>query len=455
MTNPRQIHLATFIYPFAQRSSWRHPDVQADMALDIDYYRAVTKVSEDAKFDAVFLADSYSGDYPIAHPEARARLPGVSVFEPLSLMSVLSAHSEKIGLIYTAGTTYEEPYMVARALASLDHLSKGRAGWNLVTTKNPKTSANFGKDEHMLHGERYRRAAEFLDVVKGLWDSFEDDAFVLDKEAGIYFDIEKSHTLDHQGEFFSVAGPLRIARPPQGHPVVSQAGSSESGRDLGARTADIIFTAHQTLEDGQDFYRDVKQRAAAAGRDPSEVLILPGASVIWGETDEIAWQRHEEMQALIHPDVGLRTLESICGVDLSGYPLDGPLPDLPETNESKSQQQVAVNLARREGLTIRQLYLRVANSYRHHVIVGSTRTIADDLEQWFTEGAADGFVLFAPYMLKGFTEFATHVVPELQRRGLFRKEYEGSTLREHLGLARPANRYATQAASTARLARAG
>lgn len=438
-TSARQIHLATFLFTGALASSWRHPAVQADNALDLEYYKKVLAVSEQAKFDAVFMADSNGGFAP--DKAVTQRLPGVSVFDPLTLMSVLSAFSSKIGLIYTADTSYTEPYIVARQLASLDHLSGGRAGWNLVTTKNPEVAFNFSRDAQLAHAKRYERASEFIDVVKGLWDSFEDDAFVHDQQQAQYYDPAKLHTLNHQGEHFSVRGPLNIARPVQGHPVISQAGASEPGKLLGARTADIIFTASQTLAEAQAFYRDIKHKAEGFGRDPETVKVLPGASIIWGASAQEAEDKHQQIQALVHPEVGLNTLESICGVDLSQYPLDGPFPELPETNQSKSQQKIAIDIARRENLSIRQLYLKVANSYRHHTVVGDTRTIADDLEQWFVERGADGFVLFSPLLLQGFEEFATHVVPELQKRGLFRKHYSGNTLREHLGLDRPHNHF--------------
>jgi N-acetyl-S-(2-succino)cysteine monooxygenase len=443
MAHPqRQLKLGAFLYPTGHHvAAWRHPRAQADAGVNVAHYAEVARKAEAAKFDLVFLADSAGvrgNDLPAL---SRTATRYVAQFEPLTLLSALSAVTERIGLVATASTTYNEPFHIARKFASLDHLSGGRAGWNLVTSSNEAEAHNFSRDAHPAHADRYERAREFADVVRGLWDTWEDDAFPRDKDSGIYFEPEKLHILDHKGKHFQVRGPLNVARSPQGHPVVVQAGASDAGKELAAETAEVIFTATPTLAEAQAFYSDVKGRLARYGREPDDLKILPGVFPVVGRTEAEAQEKFEELQALIHPVVGLSLLSGLsAGVDLSAYPLDGPLPELPATNASKSRQQLVVDLARREGLTIRQLYLRVAGARGHWQVVGTPEQIVDQLEDRFVNGGADGFNIMPPYLPGGLDDFIELVIPELRRRGLFRTEYEGRTLRENLGLKRPAHR---------------
>jgi FMN-dependent oxidoreductase (nitrilotriacetate monooxygenase family) len=348
--------------------------------------------------------------------------------------------TEHLGLIATASTTFEPPYLIARRFASLDHISGGRAGWNLVTTSNPDAALNFGLTEHMEHGERYRRAREFFDVVTGLWDSWAEDAFVRDVEGGIYFDPERLHVLDHKGEFLSVRGPLNIARPVQGWPVIVQAGASDAGRQLAAETAEMIFASGGRLADAQAYYADVKGRAARFGRDPDHVKILPGCLVVVGDTVEEAKKKRALLDSLVHPDSGIASLSIALGCDASNFELDAPLPDIPETNASKSGRERVIARARRDNLTVREL-ARMAGSYGGLSMVGTPQTIAAEMEEWLYAGGCDGFNIMFPSVPGGLDDFVDRVVPELQRRGLFRREYEGRTLRENLGLPRPENRF--------------
>ncbi|HZZ12922.1 MAG TPA: LLM class flavin-dependent oxidoreductase [Paraburkholderia sp.] len=447
----RQIKLGAFLMETGHHiAAWRHPDAHAGGGLDFAHYAEVAQIAERARFDTIFFADSVSvrdTNLPSLSRTARA-----DHFEPLTLLSALSVVTKNIGLIATVSTTFNEPYHLARKFASLDHLSGGRSGWNLVTSSTESEALNFSFERHPEHAVRYERAREFYDVVAGLWDSWEDDAFLRDKESGVYFDPDKLHVLDHQGKHFSVRGPLNVARSPQGWPVVVQAGASEAGRELAAQTAEVIFVAHQTLEEAQSFYRDVKGRLAKYGRAPDHLKIMPGIFPVVGRTQEEAEAKFAALQDLIHPTVGLSLLSNMSGgVDLSQYPVDGPLPELPETNGGKSRQRLLFDLARRENLTIRDLYLRIAGARGHQQVVGTPTSIADQLQQWFEEEGADGFNIMSPWLPGGLSEFADLVVPELQRRGLFRTEYEGRTLRENLGLPRPANRYAdgTQQAAAA------
>jgi N-acetyl-S-(2-succino)cysteine monooxygenase len=419
-------------------AAWRHPQAQADGGVNLRHYAAIARTAERAGFDMMFLADSAA--VWDASPEALSRMARADHFEPLTLLSAIAAVTERIGLVATVTTTYNEPYHVARKFASLDLLSGGRSGWNLVTSANEAEAYNFGRDQHVLHADRYDRAREFAEVVTGLWDSWEDDAFLRDKESGRYFRPEKLHVLNHVGKHFRVRGPLNVARSPQGRPVLVQAGSSEAGKDLAAETAEVVFTAHQTLADAKAFYADLKGRMARYGRDPDHLKVMPGIFPVIGRIEAEAEAKYEEIQSLIHPEVGLSLLAGMLGhVDLSGYPVDGPLPELPETNAGKSRQALLVDLARREGLTIRQLYLRIAGARGHRQIRGTPTQIADQLQEWFEEGAADGFNIMPPYLPGGLDDFVELVIPELQRRGLFRTAYEGRTLRENLGLPRPAS----------------
>lgn len=447
--SPRQIKLGAFLMQTGHHiAAWRHPEAQADAPVNFRHYAELARRAEAAKFDAIFLADSVGvRNTDLASLSRTARSDH---FEPLTLLSALAAVTEKIGLIATVSTTYNEPYHVARKFASLDHISGGRSGWNLVTSSGQGEAQNFNLDEHVEHARRYARAAEFHDVVLGLWDSWEDDAFLRDKHSGQYFDPAKLHPLRHRGEHFSVRGPLNVSRSPQGRPVVVQAGASPAGRDLAARTAEVIFVAHQTFDEARAFYRDIKGRAVEYGRDPDDIKIMPGIFPVIGRSQAEAEDKFERLQDLIHPVVGVQLLSNmIGGFDLSGYPVDGPLPDIPETNGGKSRQQLLIDLARRDNLTIRQLYLRIAGARGHQQVVGTPQSVADQLQQWFEEDGADGFNIMSPWLPGGLDDFIELALPELRRRGLFRTEYSGATLRQHLGLARPAHR-AVAAASASR-----
>jgi alkanesulfonate monooxygenase len=397
------------------------------------------QVLERAKFDAFFMADHMAVlNMPI---DALTRSHTVTSFEPFTLLSALSQVTERIGLVATGSTTFDAPYHIARRFASLDHMSGGRAGWNIVTTSNPDAALNFGLEEHVEHGERYRRAREFYDVVTGLWDSWADDAFIRDVEHGIFFDPTKMHVLDHKGEYLSVRGPLNIARPIQGWPVIVQAGASEAGRQLAAETAEAVFTAQSDLTAGRQFYADVKGRMEKHGRSREHMKILPACFVIVGDTVEEARAKRAKLDSLVDYANAIASLSIALGHDASKFDPDGPLPDnIPESNASKSGRQRAIDLARRENLTVRQLAQRLGG-YSGLAMVGTPKTIADEMEEWlYTEGS-DGFTVMFPYLPGGLEDFVAHVVPELQHRGLFRRNYEGTTLREHLGLPRPRNRF--------------
>lgn len=439
----RKLRLGAFIMATGHHiAAWRHPGSQADSGTNIDHYIEVAKTAERGLFDQVFVADSpglwYRGDF-----ESFSRQGRVSYFEPVTLWSALAAVTQHIGFVATASTTYEEPYLLARKFASLDHISKGRAAWNVVTTGAENVYGNFGLDQHPDPETRYERAHEFIDVAKGLWDSFEDDAFSRDKESGVYFDPNKLHTLNHVGKFFKVKGPLNLERPPQGYPVIVQAGSSEPGRELAAASAEAIFTAWTSLAEAQAFYADVKGRLAKYGRKPEQLLILPGISPVIGKTQAEADAKWAELQRLIHPSVGLGTLSQFWpNEDLTHWDLDAPPPYYPEPPIGRnSRHHVVIELARREGFTVRELYEYLAGARGHWVVVGTPEKIADELQTWFEQGAADGFNVMPPILPESLNDFVDLVVPELQRRGLFRTEYEGKTLRENLGLERPINQF--------------
>jgi len=442
-TQKKQMALGAFLYPTGHHAAaWRHPNAQADAGINFRHYAQIAQAAEAAKFDMLFLADSAGARGEDWGALARFSTHYVAQFEPLTLLAGLAAVTERIGLVATASTTYNEPYVLARKFASIDHISGGRAAWNLVTSANEAEAQNFGRDKLLDHEERYRRATEFLAVAQGLWDSWEDDAFIRDKESGVFFDPEKAYRLDHRGEFFGVRGPLNIPRSPQGWPVLVQAGSSEAGRELAGASAEVVFTAQQTLALAQVFYRDVKARAVAHGRSPDDVKIMPGIFPVVGRTEAEAKAKFDELQNLIHPDVALSILEHRLSIPLRHLPLDGPLPkDIPITNAAQSRQALLLELAEREGLSILQLGLRVAGARGHWQVVGTPEQIVDVMEERFLNEGADGFNVMPPYLPGGLTDFIELVIPELRRRGLFRTEYEGRTLREHLGLKRPERRH--------------
>ncbi|WP_454684181.1 LLM class flavin-dependent oxidoreductase [Ancylobacter moscoviensis] len=444
---PRQMKLGLFMMaPGHHVAAWRQKDAQADLGVNFRAYAQLARQAEAAKFDMIFLDDVVAVKDISA--DTGTRVARVAYFEPTTLLSGLAAVTERIGLVATASTTYSEPYALARRFASLDLISEGRAGWNLVTSNTEAEAKNFGSAGHPRHDHRYDRAEEFIDVVLGLWNSFADDAFRRDKESGIYFDHEKLRVLNHRGRHFSVRGPLNVARSPQGHTVIVQAGSSEPGKELAARTAEVVFTAQQTLADAQAFYADLKGRLARYGRREDQLKIMPGIFPVVGRTRAEAQAKFDELQELIHPAVGINLLSAMIGYfDLSQYPPDGPVPELPETNGGKSRQHLLFDLARKENLTIGQLARRIAGARGHWQVVGTAGDIADLLEERFLNGGADGFNIMPPTLPGGLTDFATLVLPELRRRGLFRTEYEGTTLREHLGLDVP--RWQAQSASTA------
>ncbi|KAL1863490.1 hypothetical protein Plec18170_000325 [Paecilomyces lecythidis] len=439
-SQPKQLHLTAFMRPVSLHTgAWRYPGAYPDANFNLNHLKSFIQKLERAKFDAFFMADHLAVlNMPV---EALKRSQTVTSFEPFTLLSALSQVTERIGLAATASTTYDEPYHIARRFASLDHLSSGRAAWNIVTTGNPESAKNFGLDEHVEHGERYKRAREFYDVVTGLWDSFADDAFIRDQESGIFFDPERLHVLDHKGEHLKVRGPLNIARPVQGWPVIVQAGQSEPGKQLAAETAEAVFCSPRDIESAKALYADIKGRAVAAGRDPSHLKILPAALIIIGDTVEEAKQKRLQLDSRVHYDSAIASLSIVLGTDASGFDPDGPLPtDLPETNASKTGREGAVKLAKEENLTVRQLAQRYGG-YAGLAFVGTPETVADELGAWLEQGASDGFTVTFPFVPQGLDDVVERLVPELQRRGLFRKEYEGTTLREHLGLPRPKNRF--------------
>ena len=438
----RQLTLNLFIYPGGHHeAAWRYRESEPARVLDIRYYQELAQKAEAAKFDAIFFADGPSLPENVRY-SSRVR------FEPVTWLTAIAAATEKIGLIGTASTTYNEPYNLARLFASLDHISGGRAGWNIVTTSDAGAAHNFGLPEHPPHGERYEKAREFLDVVTRLWDSWEDDAFVADPQSGVFADADKVHRIDHIGKHYRVRGPLNVARSPQGRPVYVQAGSSEDGRSFAAQFAEAIFTAHQTLASAQEFYSDIKTRAVALGRRPDHLRILPGISPFLGSTEAEAKRLEEEIDDLIQPAASLDQLKRMIGVDLSGYDLDGPVPrHIIDTNGPKglaSRFQLVVDIVDRENPTIRQLIRRLAGARGHRVVVGTPEHVANEIQSWFEQGAADGFNVMPPYLTGGFDSFVADVVPILRKRGLFRQDYSGTTLRDHYGLPRPESVFAAE-----------
>ena len=413
-------------------AGWRMPGAEFGSE-NFPLLERITASAERGKFDFIFLADAVNTGLD-AHPGMMVR------FEPLVLLGALAMRTTRIGLGATVSTTYSEPYNVARALATIDHLSGGRCAWNVVTGSSPDAAANFSQDKHPPHAERYARAAEFLEVVKGLWDSWDDGAIVGDKESGVFADPAKMHVLNHQGRFFRVKGPLNITRPPQGHPVIMQAGASDAGRDFAAATAEVVFTAQQDMDEAVAFARDLRARCAAHGRPADALRILPGISPIVGRTEAEAKVRIAQLAALADPVAALKVLSDRLGHDLSGFPLDETVPELPPSGMMQGHAVTLASVARRHRMTLRELRDYASVSSGHRVVHGTPERIADDLEAWFRGGAADGFVVQVTHHPGPLDEFIDQVVPILVRRGLFRSEYAGRTLREHLGLMRPTHR---------------
>jgi alkanesulfonate monooxygenase len=439
MSTGKQLRLGAFMRPVSiHTGAWRYPGAWRDANFNFAHLKQLAQTLERGRFDAFFMADHLAVlNMPI---EALQRSHTVTSFEPFTLLSALAQHTQHIGLVATASTTFDEPFHIARRFASLDHLSEGRAGWNIVTTSNPDAALNFGRDDHMEHDERYARAREFYDVVTGLWDSWADDAFERDAESGRFFDPAKLHVLDHKGKYLSVRGPLHIARPVQGWPVIVQAGASEAGRQLAAETAEAIFAAPGTLAAARSFYADIKGRMRKLGREPDHLKILPAAFVVVGDTVEEARAIRAKLDSLVHYDSAIASLSIQLGHDASTFDPDAPLPDVPETNASQSSRARVIELARSEKLTVRQLAQRLGG-YGGLAFVGTAQTIADEMQEWLETEGSDGFNVMFPWLPGGLDAFVDKVVPELQRRGIFRREYEGRTLRENLGLPRPANRF--------------
>jgi FMN-dependent oxidoreductase (nitrilotriacetate monooxygenase family) len=423
---------------------WRHRDSYSQTCMHLENTINTAKIAERGKIDLLFLADGNAVrqmDKPALFA-ANSPSDRPAVFEPVTLLSAIAMHTSRIGLLATATTTYEEPYLLARKFASLDHLSKGRACWNVVTTSYPGDALNFSRAEHVARETRYERARECVDVCKGLWDSWAEDAFVQNKETGQYLDPTRVHPLNHKGKHFTVKGPLNVARMPQGYPVLFMAGQSEPGRDLAAYTADCVFAVTDTKKGGQAFYADIKGRMAKYGRHPDHLRIMPGASVYVGRTAAEADEYYDELQSLISPQVGVPYLSKLVEMDLSPFPLDGPLPDLSgETNAIASFRKSIADMAGRENLTIRQTYERVLPSMGHVTFKGSPKQVADEIEDWYTSKACDGFNISVPTVPRGLESFVDLVIPELQRRGLFHTDYTGKTLRENMGLPVPSNPY--------------
>lgn len=440
------MHLAAFLFtPGSHSAGWRHPDAIPECDMDFAQYVRIAQAAERGKLDTIFFQDTVAVNGSGAlDGKARARptLARQAYLEPTTLLAALAAVTKHVGLIATATTTYNEPYNIARRFASIDHISGGRAGWNLVTSQIEDEAGNFGADHHMLHATRYERAEEFYDVVVGLWDSYEDGALLRDKATGQYIDPTKLHWLDHRGKHFSVRGPLNIARCPQGRPIVSQAGSSDAGMELAARTADLVFTAQSDIGEALSFTRDLKARAARHGRDPQHIKVMPGLMTVVGRSEEEAQTKYRTLQGLISDVDAMRLLARLCGdLDIHSFPPDAPLPELPPSNAAKARQKHLMDKARRENLSIIQVARYLGTSLGHQLLVGTPARIADTMQEWVEAGACDGFTLMFPFYPTPLEDVVDLVVPELQRRGLFRTEYPGTTLRETLGLPVPPNRF--------------
>ena len=432
----KQMKLGAFFHlPGHHVASWRYPSTASNRIFDLDYLTELAQIAERGKFDMIFFADVFGKT-----PSERLATE-VLKLDPLIILSALAAVTKNIGLTATLTTTYNEPFQVARKFSAIDHLSKGRAAWNVVTSGNEKESLLFGKEKHLEHAQRYERAEEFVEVVKKLWFSIEEEALVIDKEKGKFLDLEKVHPVNHEGEWFKVQGTLDSPSTPQGHPVIVQAGSSEAGKELAAKTAEVIFTAWQTLEEAQAFYRDVKGRLAKYGRKPEDLKIMPGVFITVAKTEEEAIAKRKELNSYISPEIGLEYLSNFFGVDLTGYDAEAPLPESVEFDDKTNPQiryTIIRTLAERKNLkTLREVYEHIAGGRGHREIVGTPAQIADQLEEWFLNEGADGFNVMSPTFPDGLHDIVELVIPELQRRGLFRTEYESNTLRGNLGLSVP------------------
>jgi FMN-dependent oxidoreductase (nitrilotriacetate monooxygenase family) len=436
----REMHLGAFMRPVSlHTAAWRYPGAFPDANFNFAHYQKFIQTLEHGCFDAFFMADHLAVmNMPM---DALKRSATVTSFDPLTLLPALAVTTKHIGLIATASTTYNEPYHIARKFASLDHISGGRAGWNLVTSANPDEAKNFGLDSHVAHAQRYQKAHEFYEVVTGLWDSWADDAFVRDVENGIYFDPQKMNTLDHHGNFLNVKGPLNVARPVQGWPVIVQAGASDAGRQLAAETAEVVFGAANRFEDGKNYYLDIKGRMGVLGRAPESMKVLPGAFIVVGESEQEAIDKKAKLDSLVHPDSGIATLSVLLGCDASAFDMNASLPQIPPSESSQSGRQKIIEMARRDNKTVGELASHVGGSFSSLEIIGTPESIVDEMQTWFEGGACDGFNIMFPYLPEGLDDFVFKIIPELQNRGVFRRKYTTSTLREHLGLKRPTNRF--------------
>lgn len=429
-----QLHLGAFIYFTGHHHfGWRHPASGAERMFDYSFYRNVAKTAERGKFDMMFLAD-------LLYVTGADRSAG-GMLDPLTIMSALAVDTTKLGLTATVSTTYNEPYNTARKFATLDHISNGRAGWNIVTSQLDIEAHNYGRGEHPPHGTRYEMAKEFTEVVTRLWDSWEDDSLIIDREQSRFADPDKIKQIEYTGTWYSTKGTLNVPRPPQGYPVLIQAGSSEPGKQFAASFGEVIFTAQQSLEAAKAFYESVNGKLIEHGRAKGSLKIMPGLSPIIAATAEEAEQKYRELQALIPPESIIAMLSGLLNVDLSEYPIEGQLPDIPDpveaSNGMKSRIQLIMDMARKDQLSILELGRRLIGARGHLQFVGSYEGLVDLMEQWFEEYGCDGFNIMPPVLPGDLTEFVDHVIPLLQERGLFRKEYRGDTLREHLGLERP------------------
>ncbi|MGA4515828.1 LLM class flavin-dependent oxidoreductase [Solibacillus silvestris] len=429
-----KLSLGAFIYYSGHHSeSWRHPSGSGHNPFDIDYFIEVAKTAERGKFDMMFLADYLH----VSGAEQTAS----GMLDPVTLLSAIAVHTKKLGLTATSSTTYNEPFHLARRYATLDHISHGRAAWNIVTSQHDTEAQNFGKEKHPEHGLRYKMAEEYVDLARNLWDSWDDNALINDKENRKFIKPGSVKEINYKGEWYASRGPLNVPRPPQGYPVLVVAGGSEAGIAFAAKTGEVVFTASQSLENSKAFYKKLQAKLAEENRDPRSIKIMPGISPIIAETEEAARAKYEELNQLISDDEALKTVSAFLGIDLSDYPATGPLPELPDlaaqSNAMKSRIQLFIDSAREANLSIAQLGRKMHGARGHLEFVGTPAQLADLLELWFNEYACDGFNIMPPVLPDHLTTFVDLVIPELQKRGLFRKEYEGDTLREHLGLVRP------------------
>jgi N-acetyl-S-(2-succino)cysteine monooxygenase len=447
MSKKKQMAIGALIHANGSHAaSWLMDEARPHASTDIDYYREMAQLAERGKFDFFFIADT-----PAARTEnlrAWSRSPlFMNVLEPITLLSAIAGATSHIGLGATASTSFYEPYNIARLFASLDHISHGRAAWNVVTSANDYAARNFGLDRLPPHADRYAKAKEFIDVVEALWDSWEDGAFVYDKASCQSFLPEKQHLVDHKGKYFTVQGALNLERPPQGRPVIIQAGASDTGRDFAAEYAEVVFGSSGNLENAVSFYRDLKERMGKFGRHPDDLKIASGISVVIGDSEQEARDKLERWQELVHPDVGILRLGQDLETDLSDLPLDEPVPAsrIPATSNLHKAYFDEIAGMIRQGLTLREIARRFNRAKA--TFCGTVTQIADHMEAWIEAGACDGFMISFAALPSTLDDFVTKVVPELQRRGVFRKEYEGRTLRDHLGLSRPENRHVVAAAA--------